>query len=201
MIGGLTASTGPIWPSTIRRRKWTNASWFSAWLILRPKSATFAPYFWASCRSWKASRVVPGRTAEDADDQVRIEPDQLFHRLRAVVDDLEEQRPAGRADTREHPGDHVVEVVRAGSSGATAPGDVGVEDLEEVAEALALGLLAELVESLEGREVALEIVVERHAVQAEVRRRATAPRARSRGGRTGRGRGWRSGTAARGLGA
>ena len=43
-------------------------------------------------------------------------------------------------------------------------------------------------EPLERREVVREVVVERDAVEAEVRRRATAPRARSRGGRTGCGR-------------
>ena len=51
-----------------------------------------------------------GRAAQDADDQVRVEPDQLFHGLRAVIDHLEEERPAGRADARQHPRDHVVDV-------------------------------------------------------------------------------------------
>ncbi len=41
-----------------------------------------------------------GRAAQDADDQVRVEPDQLFHGLGAVVDHLEKERPAGRADAR-----------------------------------------------------------------------------------------------------
>ena len=36
----------------------------------------------------------PGRAAEDADDEVRVEPDELLQRLRAVVDDLEELRAA-----------------------------------------------------------------------------------------------------------
>ena len=66
-----------------------------------------------------------GRAAQDADDQVRVEPDQLFHGLRAVVDDLEEERPAGRGDAGEHPGDHVVDDSAARRSGATAAGTLG----------------------------------------------------------------------------
>ena len=108
----LTASTGPITPSTIRRRNWTKASWFSALLIFRPKRATLAPYFWASARSWKASRVVPAEPPRMPIDEVRVVPEQLLHRPRPVVDDLEEQRAAGRRDPGEHPGDHVVEVTR-----------------------------------------------------------------------------------------
>jgi hypothetical protein len=38
--------------------------------------------------------------------------DELFERLRPVIDDLEEERPAGRRDPGEHPRDHVVEVSR-----------------------------------------------------------------------------------------
>ena len=40
-----------------------------------------------------------GRAAQDADDQVRVEPDQLFHGLGAVIDHLEEER-AGRSGRR-----------------------------------------------------------------------------------------------------
>ena len=51
-----------------------------------------------------------GRTAEDADDQVRVEPDQFFHGLGTVIDHLEEEGSAGWSDARQHPRDHVVDV-------------------------------------------------------------------------------------------
>ena len=50
-----TASSGAISCSTIRRSISMNASGCSAWLILRPNSATRAPYFCASAMSLNAS--------------------------------------------------------------------------------------------------------------------------------------------------
>ena len=41
-----------------------------------------------------------GRAAQDADDEVRVVPDELFHGLGAVIDHLEEERPPGRARRR-----------------------------------------------------------------------------------------------------
>ena len=90
-----------------------------------------------------------GRAAEDADDEMRIVVNQLLHRLRAVVDHLQEQRPALARDAAERADDGVVD-----EAGQLARLDrlrpVGVEHFEEVAEALALGLQAELLVLLQG---------------------------------------------------
>ncbi len=126
-----------------------------------------APYFWASCEHLEGVERGSGRASEDADDEVRVVANQLLHRLRSVIDDLEERRPAARGDPREHPGDHVVEV-GGQDRRVNRAWDVGVEDFEEVAELLPLGLLAELVEPLERGEIEGQVVVEGHAVQAEV---------------------------------
>ncbi len=110
----------------------------------------------------------PGRSAQDADDQVRVEPDKLFHGFGPMVNHLEEERPARRGNAGEHPGDHVVDIARQ-DVGRDGRGDVGVENLEEVAKLLALGLFTKLMKSLERREVGLKVVVEGHAVETEVR--------------------------------
>src|SRR4051812_23415200 len=52
----------------------------------------------------------PGRSAEDADDQVWVEPYKLFHGPGSMVNHLEEERPASRGNAGEHPRDHVVDV-------------------------------------------------------------------------------------------
>src|SRR5262249_60680375 len=73
----------------------------------------------------------------------------------------------GWSDARQHLGDHVVDV--AGQKlWRDHPGNVRVENLEEITESFSFGFFAEVVESLEGREIAIQIIVEGHAVQAEV---------------------------------
>ena len=108
-----------------------------------------------------------GRAAEDADDQVGVEPDQLLHGPGAVIDHFEKNGTARGTDARKHPRDHVVDVLGQ-DFGIDRAGDVGVEHLEEVAKAFSFGLLAKVVKPFEGHDVAVEVVVERHAVQTEV---------------------------------
>ena len=141
-----------------------------------------------------------GGAAEDADDEVGVVGDELFEGLRAVVDDLQEAGAAGAGDAGEHADDVVVQ--EAGEFvGGQAVGQVGVEDFEEVVEALAFGLGAEGVEAFEGDEVEGRVVVEGDGVEAEIGAFGRVPRARSRGGRTGLRRGTWSGGAWRGRAA
>ncbi len=109
-----------------------------------------------------------GRAAEDADDQVGVVAGQFLGPLGAVVDHLEEQRAAGLGHPAQAAHDHVVDVGAqlVGGNGVTRR--VRVEDLEEVPEALLLGLDAEGPILIEGAGVAVDVVVEGHAVQAEV---------------------------------
>src|SRR5208282_3680535 len=108
-----------------------------------------------------------GRSSQDADDQVGVKSDQLFHGLRAVVHDLEEERAPGRRHAGEHPGDHVIDVVGQ-DVGGDGGWDVGIKNLEEIAKALALGLFPESMKVLQRLHVAFEIVVERDAVETQV---------------------------------
>ena len=139
-----------------------------------------------------------GGAAEDAGDEVRVVGDQLLHRLRPVVRDLEEDRPARLRHAGERADDQVVdepaEVVRA-----LRTRDVGVEDLEEVAEALALGLEAELLVRLERRVVERDVVVGRDRVEPEVGAAPELAAGRGRRGRSGSGRSSACGTAATGA--
>ena len=71
----------PISPSAISRRKWMNASWFSALLILRPNRAHAGAVLLRLGQQLEGVVGRAGRAAEDADDEVRIVVDQLLHRL------------------------------------------------------------------------------------------------------------------------
>jgi len=83
-----------------------------------------------------------------------------------VVGELEEDRPAAAGDAGQGPGDVVVdepaEVLDRGLRG------IGVEDLEEVAEALRLRLQPEVAIGLQRGAVELGVVVEGERVEAEV---------------------------------
>ena len=121
-----------------------------------------------------------------------------------MVGDLEEERPARLRHAGERADDHVVDEA-ADVLRALRTRDVRVEDLEEVAEALALGLEAEVLVGLERGDVERDVVVERDRVEPEVgaapelaavrvgeaaldlveRRRAEGPRGRLRVGLAG----------------
>ncbi len=66
---------------------------------LAAEEGDLGPVFLGVVEELKGVARGAGRAAQDADDQVRVEPDQLFHRLGAVIDHLEEQR-AGRSGRR-----------------------------------------------------------------------------------------------------
>ncbi len=88
-------------------------------------------------------RVVRGAraAAENANHEVRVVGDELFHRLGSVIHDLEEQRPAGRGDTCQSAGDGVVDEMR--QAGGVEPGRrVGVEDFQKMVKGLSLRLPA-----------------------------------------------------------
>ena len=69
--------------------------------------------------------------------------------------------------------------------GIDRPGRIRVEDFEEVPEALALGLDAELLYSSRAIAIAIHIVVEGDAVEPEIRAAVAFARAGNRDGRTG----------------
>jgi hypothetical protein len=82
-----------------------------------------------------------GGAAEDTGDQVRVVRGELLHRARAVVGQLQEQRPDAcgtPASVRA-----TKSLRKAPGSGGREAGDVGVEDLEEVAQPGALGFRSE----------------------------------------------------------
>ncbi len=136
-----------------------------------------------------------GRSSQNPDDQVGVEPDELFHGLGTMVDDLQKERPPGGGDSGEHPRDHVVDVMGQHVS-RNSQRDVGIENLEEVAKTLALGLFPEPMKVLERLHITRQVVIERHAVETQVGPQR-ALREHSRGGRTECGRDWRCGMAAR----
>lgn len=108
-----------------------------------------------------------GTAAEDADDEVGIEGGEFFHGFGAVVDDFEEKGASFAGDPGEGADDVVVDEAGEfvlGDAGV----DIGIEDLEEVAEVFAFGLLAEFLEGGEGAVVALDAVGEGDGVEAEV---------------------------------
>ncbi|MFO0909804.1 MAG: hypothetical protein U0794_15900 [Isosphaeraceae bacterium] len=109
-----------------------------------------------------------GRAPENSDHEVGIKPVELLDRLGTVVDHLQEDGSTCRRHTRQHAGDHVVDVRRENLRFDGAR-NVGIEHLEEVAKLLALGFLAKRVEAFERPEVVGEIVVEGDAVKAQVR--------------------------------
>ena len=109
-----------------------------------------------------------GAAAQDADDQVRIVGDQLLHRPRAVVDDLQKDRPPGYRDAGQSAGDGIVDELRRGFRRQPLR-SIGVEDFQKVAKALALGLFAESAIVLERDQIVVQAVVERDAVQPQIR--------------------------------
>ena len=84
---------------------------------LAAEEGDLGPIFLGVVEELKGVARGAGRAAQDADDQVRVEPHQLFHGLGPVIDHLEEDRAAGRADARQHPRDHVVDVAGQESRG------------------------------------------------------------------------------------
>ena len=66
---------------------------------LAAEEGDLGPVFLGVVQELKGVARGAGRAAQDADDQVRVEPDQLFHGLGAVIDHLEEHA-AGRPGRR-----------------------------------------------------------------------------------------------------
>lgn len=84
-----------------------------------------------------------------------------------MVDDLQKDRPAGLRDASQRPRNQVVDVAgqnlrRDGSR------HVGVENFEEMAEALALGFFAELFVAVQRIEIAVDVVDERDRVEPQI---------------------------------
>ena len=109
-----------------------------------------------------------GRTAQDSRHQVRIVVGELFHGLGAVIHHLEEDRPAGRGDSGQRASDQVVHEVTQLLGRHSVCRGVGVEDLQEMAEAFLLGLHTEGLVGLQCEHVQVRVVVERDAVEAQV---------------------------------
>ena len=151
-------------------------------------------------------RVVGGAggATEDARHEVRVVGDQFLHHLRPVVGDLQEDRPPRLRDARERADDHVVDEA-ADVLRPLRTRDVRLEHLEEVPEALALGLEPEVLVGLERGDVERDVVVQRDRVEPQLgaalelaavrvgeaahdlleRRRAEGPRGRLRVGLAG----------------
>ena len=109
-----------------------------------------------------------GAAAQHADRHVGVVLANLLHVARAVVDDLEENRTSGLSNPGERAQNLIVdEGTQFLRRDATV--DVGIEHLKEVAEPLALGLLAKRMKRLERALVLLEIVKVGDGVQAKVR--------------------------------
>ena len=111
--------------------------------------------------------------AEDADDEVRVVLCELLHRLRTVIDDLEEDRPSRLRHAGERAQDVVIDEL-AELLRRDARVHVRIEDFKEVAEALALRLLAELLIPEQGLPVLIEFVDVGDRIQTEVRTRELA---------------------------
>ena len=93
---------------------------------------------------------------------------QLLHRLRAVIHHLEKQRPSGIRYSGQTARDHVIDKFWQ-ELGGHRSGHVRIEDLEKMLESLALRFETKPRVFLQGSPVALGIIVERYAVQPEVR--------------------------------
>src|SRR5579875_488650 len=84
-----------------------------------------------------------GRAAEDTDDQVRIVVDQLLHRLGAVINHLQEERPALAGDAAKRTDDGIVD--EAGQlAGLHRLRLVRIEHFEKMTESLTFGFQAKL---------------------------------------------------------
>jgi len=99
-------------------------------------------------------------TAEDADDEVGVILGELLHGARAVIHDFQKERAASLGHTSQAADDAVIDEL-AELLRRDAPRDVRIEDLEKVAEVLALGFFAEFFEGDEGSAVLLQIVEKR----------------------------------------
>ena len=126
------------------------------------------PIFLGVMQELESVESRPRRAAKNADDHVRVEADEFFHRPRAVVNDLEKVGPPRGSDAREHSRDHIIEIFGQNIRRHNV-GHVGVEHFEEVAKAFSLGLLAKPVKMFERRDVVLQVVVERDAVKTKIR--------------------------------
>ena len=125
------------------------------------------PVFLGIVQELKGVAGRAGRAAEDAHDQVGVEPDEFFESGGPVVHDLQEERPTGWGHAGQHPRDHVVLEMRQDLGGDDIR-DIGVEDFEKVAKPLTLGFLAKLVKSDQRCLVMIEVVIESDAVKTQI---------------------------------
>ncbi len=142
----------------------------SARLILRPNSATRAPYF---SRLMNELETVAGRAcsaAQHADHEAGVERRQLLQRSRPVVGDLEEFRPLRLGEAGEAPDDRVVDELRHGLRRQAAL-DVRIEHLEEIREAVGFGVVTKILERLEGGMVGVDVIGERDGIKPKVGQR------------------------------
>ena len=70
-------------------------------LVLPAEQGDPGPKFLGVVQELKSVARGAGRTAQDADNQVTIVPDELFHGLGAMIDHLQEQGPPARRDAGE----------------------------------------------------------------------------------------------------
>src|ERR1700694_1835812 len=99
---------------------------------------------------------------------MRIVVHQLFHRLWAVIDHLEKNRSALRGHAAKRADDGVVDEF-GNLASVDRFGAIGIEDFEEVAKAFSLGFETKVLVLRKRLAIQTGIVVERDAVQAEVR--------------------------------
>src|SRR5437867_456886 len=92
---------------------------------------------------------------------------EFLHRLGAVIGDLQKYRPARDRNAGEGAGDPIIdeaaEIMRA-----CAAASVGIEDFEEMPEALRFGFEAKILVRVQRDVVGVEIVVRRDRIETEI---------------------------------
>src|SRR5438105_4396549 len=99
---------------------------------------------------------------------MRVVGDEFLHRARAVIRDLQKDRPATSRNSRQRADDQVVDetpqVVRA-----RAAAGVGIENLQKMLEILRFRFDAELLVRLERCVVEVDVVIWRDGVETQLR--------------------------------
>ena len=112
--------------------------------------------------SGNRSVVGGARTAaQNSDHEIRIVLREFLHKARAVVNDLQENRPTGFGDAREGADNIVVDELTE-LFGWNAAVHVRIEDFEEIAETFALGFFTKFLECLQCDFVPREVICERN---------------------------------------
>ena len=116
--------------------------------------------------------MVPAAAAEDAHHQRAVVAGQGLHRGRAVVGDLQEQRPPAAGHAGQRADDVVVDEPR--QVGRRMLAGVRIEHLQKVPKPLGLGLDAKRLVGFQRAVVEIDVVVERDGVEAQVGAQAAA---------------------------